>query len=136
MSDAGEGEGRVANVVHPDGGTTEICYDAAGRRTSTLEPDGTLTTYRWGADDRIVEITRSTADARTWRLRVGHDAFGLLRRVDAGDLLIGRRSVDVHGLVLLGDRAAAIAHQPFGGVTSSIESAVRPPRPVCRRRPR
>ena len=126
----------MANVVHSDGGITEICYDADGRRTSTLEPDGTLTTYKWGADDRIVEITRSTADARTWRLRVGHDAFGLLRRVDAADLVIGGRSVDVHGLVLLGDRAAAIAKRPSVGVTSRIESAVRPPRPACRRRPR
>jgi YD repeat-containing protein len=126
----------MANVVHSDGGTTEICYDAAGRRTSTLEPDGTLTTYKWGADDRIVEITRSTADARTWRLRVGHDAFGLLRRVDAADLVIGGRSVDVHGLVLLGDRTAAIANRPSVGVTSSTESAIRRPRPACRRRPR
>ena len=94
--------GRLTSVVHPCGGTTEICFDERGRRSTMLDPDGTLTTYKWNDRDRLVEITRSTADARTWRLSIGHDPFGTLRQI-AGDgfgpalrgVLLGRRTVAV-----------------------------------------
>jgi len=122
---------RLDRIVHAHGGTTEIYYDAAGRRSSTLEHDGTLTTYRWNHLDRLIEIVRSTADGRSWRLRIDHDAFGMLRRVHA----------DQHDVVaLLGDAALAavpVAVASIAGVEGARRARIRcrAPRPAGAGRP-
>ena len=117
--------GHLDRIVHADGGTTEICYDAMGRRSSTLEHDGTLTTYRWNELDRLTEIVRSTADGRSWRLTIDHDEFGMLRRVDA----------DQHGAVaLLGD--VTLAAVPLADASTLGANGARPARQCCRARAR
>jgi YD repeat-containing protein len=110
---------RLTTVVHPGGGTTEICYDEHGRRSTTLAPDGTLTTYRWSDGDRLQEITQTTAEARTWRLAIERDPFGMLRHVSGDGPPHGDRQLDG---VLLGERRVAIV--------ASI--AVAPPGPQRR----
>jgi YD repeat-containing protein len=116
---------RLTTVVHPGGGTTEICYDEHGRRSTTLAPDGTLTTYRWSDGDRLKEITQTTAEARTWRLVIEYDPFGMLRHVSGDGQTHRDRQLDG---VLLGERRVAIV----------AAIAISPPGPnrCCRHRRR
>ena len=69
------------------GRTIEIQYDAAGRRSTETEPDGTVTEYVWNAIDQLVEIVRTSPSGETTGVRIDLDALGRPQRIN--DQLIG-----------------------------------------------
>ena len=76
-----DGTGTVRN------GTIEVDYDAAGRRSTETEPDGTVTEYVWNAIDQLVEIVRTSPSGETTSVRIDLDALGRPQRIN--DQLIG-----------------------------------------------
>ena len=73
-------------------GTTDIDYDAAGRRSVEVDPDGTVTEFGWNAIDQLVEIRRTTSAGDSSRVRIELDAVGRPQRVNGQ--AIGLRPAD------------------------------------------
>ncbi|MGN7830571.1 RHS repeat-associated core domain-containing protein [Pseudoxanthomonas sp. 22568] len=90
-----DARGRVLAVRQTTGGIIRISqhtYDQRGRLIRTLDPEGTDTTYQYDSSDRLIKVSRPTANpeyralgrnAREYRLHV-HDAAGNIVRTDVG----------------------------------------------------
>ena len=98
-----DGTGTVRN------GTIEVDYDAAGRRSTETEPDGTVTEYVWNAIDQLVEIVRTTPAGETTGVRIDLDALGDTRALWRAWLQSAGPVLGVDDVELPADRGQAAA---------------------------
>ena len=74
--------GRVAAIDVDGVGRRTIGYDRSGRRSHEIAPDGERVDFGWDPLDRLVEITRTTADGEQSIVRLDLDGLGRPLRIN------------------------------------------------------
>ncbi len=130
-----DADGRITEVIAPDGARTTLRYDAAGRQVEVVDAGGNRTTHTLDPAGNVLREDVWDAGGELWRTQSrGYDALGQMTSTTAADGGVTRHEYDAEGRVIATTdpigRRATVAYDVLGQ-TLSRRRGGRTPRPGC-----